>query len=217
MKFVLAVVTISTAVAVLEENCHSLFQEFKLKFARIYENDQVESYRRGIFCASMRRADEKNRINGHESFGVTKFSDRTFEEFSILLGRKDKGVPPSSNSVRKPTQNLLDSSSAIDWASLGKVTPVKNQVCIFISSTFHILIIIWVLKGQCGSCWAFSVAEQVESAWAMAGNALWEFSPQQIASCTKNCFGCGGGDTPAAYDYINSTVGLGSVSSNLTV
>jgi C1A family cysteine protease len=74
----------------------------------------------------------------------------------------------------------------------GKVTTVKNQ-------------------GQCGSCWAFSAAEQVESAWAMAGNALWEFSPQQIASCTKNCFGCGGGDTPAAYNYINSTIGLGSV------
>lgn len=63
------------------------------------------------------------------------------------------------------------------------MTPVKNQ-------------------GQCGSCWAFSAAETVESQWAMNGNSVWEFSPQQIASCTTGVRGCGGGDTVAAYEYI---------------
>jgi hypothetical protein len=45
------------------------------------------------------------------------------------------------------------------------------------------------------SCWAFSLTEQVESAWIMAGNAPWRLSVQQVTSCTSNVFGCGGGDT----------------------
>ena len=44
----------------------------------------------------------------------------------------------------------------------------------------------------------------------MNGNALWEFSPQQVASCTKTCNGCGGGWTTDAYTYIQGTLGLGS-------
>ena len=35
----------------------------------------------------MREVDELN-AKGNAVFGVTKFSDRTFEEFSVLLGRK---------------------------------------------------------------------------------------------------------------------------------
>jgi len=80
----------------------------------------------------------------------------------------------------------------VNWGAQGKVTPVKNQ-------------------GQCGTCWAFSTAETVESQWAMNGNPVWEFSVQQIASCTTTCNGCGGGLTEDAYAYIMSnSVGLGS-------
>lgn len=79
----------------------------------------------------------------------------------------------------------------VNWASQGKVTPVKNQ-------------------GQCGSCWAFSVASEIESQWAMNGNPIWEFSPQQVASCTSNCYGCGGGDTTYGYEYLMNVTGLGS-------
>jgi len=139
----------------------------------------------------MNRVDEKNLINGNPVFGVTKFSDHSIEEFTVLLGRKGRGTGAHKGiSVRKPTK-ALTSTSAVDWTTLGVVTPVKNQ-------------------GQCGSCWAFSAAEEVESAWAMAGNAIWEFSSQQITSCTPQTFGCGGGETQAAYDYIKSVVGLGS-------
>jgi C1A family cysteine protease len=143
----------------------------------------------------MARSDEKNRVNrehGKEyAFGVTKFSDRTQEELSVPLGRKGKGKKPARIVVKEAES--LSSTTYVDWVAEGMVTPVKNQ-------------------GQCGSCWAFSTAEAVESAWAMAGNMLWEFSPQQVASCTPDCFGCGGGDTVTAYEYLNSTIGLGAAS-----
>lgn len=45
------------------------------------------------------------------------------------------------------------------------------------------------------SCWAFSLTQQVESAWIMAGHAPWRLSVQQATSCTSGVFGCGGGDT----------------------
>lgn len=149
-----------------------------------------------MFALSMARVDKKNDINGTPVFGVTKFSDWSEEEFQVLLGRKDRAVAPTSVDVRKPGdaakfgRSVLTSAPAVvEWFSA--VTPVKNQ-------------------GQCGSCWAFSAAEEIESQWIMDGNAVWEFSPQQIASCTTNCFGCGGGDTVAAYEYLIGTLGLGS-------
>jgi len=141
----------------------------------------------------MKTSDERNVKNGQPIFGVTKFSDRTKEEFSALLGRKSdkKWNEEKVKAANAKTATGTSLPSYINWAEKGVVTPVKNQ-------------------GQCGSCWAFSAAEQIESQWALSGQALWEFSPQQVASCTTNAYGCGGGYTEYAFDYIASTVGLGS-------
>lgn len=65
-------------------------------------------------------------------------------------------------------------------------------------------------QGQCGACWAFSTAETVESEWKFQGNYLWEFSPQQVASCTTSCDGCGGGNQILGFEYLEGVVGLGS-------
>ena len=72
-------------------------------------------------------------------------------------------------------------------------------------------------QGDCGSCWAFSVAETIESRAALASDEkkLVELSAQQITACTPNPEHCGGtgncdGATEAlGYDYL-ATVGLTS-------
>merc|ERR1719161_104343 len=98
----------------------------------------------------------------------------------------------------KPTAPVSDftstmqGSNGIDWRKTKAVTPVKNQ-------------------GQCGSCWAFSATEEVESMFALHVNADHDidFSPQQITSCTKGeCMGCGGGFTEDAYNYLKGAKGL---------
>jgi hypothetical protein len=63
-------------------------------------------------------------------------------------------------------------------------------------------------QGQCGACWAFSTAEEIESEWKFQGNYIWEFSPQQVASCTTTCNGCGGGNQILGYEYlmVSSTI-----------
>lgn len=64
------------------------------------------------------------------------------------------------------------------------LTPVKNQ-------------------GQCGSCWAFSATEQLESQFAQQFGALEVLSPQQLVSCDPNCGGCDGGNPINAWFYVN--------------
>ena len=83
---------------------------------------------------------------------------------------------------------------SLDWRTKGVVTPVKTQ-------------------GHCGSCWAFSAVETIESALALAtGEAPIPLSVEQILVCCRTmhhsqCSSCMGGDPIAAYRYIqeNST------------
>merc|ERR1711991_119712 len=67
--------------------------------------------------------------------------------------------------------------AVLDWRKKAPfpVTAVKNQ-------------------GQCGSCWAFSATESVESVNIMAGNAAntVALAPQQIVDCDTTSMGCGG-------------------------
>jgi len=83
---------------------------------------------------------------------------------------------------------------AIDWSEKGATTPIKNQ-------------------GDCGSCWAFSTTEGVESAYFMANGKLPSpLSTQQIISCDKQDDGCDGGDLPTALKYLKNAGGQDSAS-----
>ena len=50
----------------------------------------------------------------------------------------------------------------------------------------------WRWKGGCGSCWAFSTAETVESTVAIATGKLFELSEQELVECLPNPNECGG-------------------------
>jgi len=202
---IVLLVVVATVSAKFAERYEEHFEEFKVKFGRMYDSDEEHARRKEIFRQAMNRVDHKNTINiaanGEQVFGITKFSDYTHEEFSVLLGRKnlqpkltgeENVLAPISFGNNKNLRGLNALPTYVNWGAQGKVTPVKNQ-------------------GQCGTCWAFSTAETVESQWAMNGNPVWEFSIQQIASCTTTCNGCGGGLTEDAYAYIMSNAeGLGS-------
>lgn len=57
-------------------------------------------------------------------------------------------------------------------------------------------------------CWAFSAVEQIEAQLVFAGVESVELSTQQITSCTPAAYGCGGGDTTTAYEYLARSAGL---------
>jgi C1A family cysteine protease len=78
--------------------------------------------------------------------------------------------------------------AAWDWTTQGATSPVKDQ-------------------GSCGSCWAFSATERIESAVYMQHNVMPILSTQQIISCDPNDGKCNGGDLPTAFDYVESDGG----------
>jgi len=148
-------------------------------------------YRLGVFSANMdiiQKLNEESPLGG-AVFGVNKFADLTTEEFSGNF----KGYRPVAWKVRRDLElPQVEAPATFDWEPTGKVTPVKNQA-------------------QCGSCWAFSATENIESVWMIAKDLTKDnfkpLAPQQIVDCDKRDGGCNGGDTPTAYEYVISAGG----------
>jgi len=83
----------------------------------------------------------------------------------------------------------FDPPPQVDWRGAGVITAVKNQ-------------------GLCGSCWAFSATESIESFTALATKQLQDLSIQQILDCTANPDQCGGtgGCGGATYELAWQTI-----------
>jgi len=104
---------------------------------------------------------------------VNHLADRTEDELKRLRGHKKGAAWNLMTSVDSTHSAPEDLPASVDWRDKGKVTPVKNQEA-------------------CGSCWAFSATESVESAYAIASGTLIELAPQTYVSCMKNPEQCGG-------------------------
>jgi len=119
------------------------------------------------------------------SFGLGKFSDWSREEFLQLNGFRP--VKPLVLSNKRSVEQAP--SGAIDWVAKGMTTPIKDQ-------------------GQCGSCWAFSTTETVESANLIAGKTVVPGAPQEIVDCDSSDSGCNGGDPQEALGWVKQQGGL---------
>merc|ERR1712032_730804 len=161
---------------------------------KTYKSDADEQQRYKLFLASKDRVQKLNELNKQEAFGITWMSDRLESE------KYKKGLKkPQEFTATAPVKDFtatMRSPASIDWRYTKAVTPVKNQ-------------------GQCGSCWAFSATEAIESQLILKTGAKYDItlSPQQIASCTSDsgsygCLGCNGGFTEGAYEYVKSAPGL---------
>jgi len=161
------------------------FKQYQVAHKKDYAPEEF-SRRFENFKASLARVAARNREQPDAVFGLNKFSDMSVEEFRTSR----------LNYVRKPrsaTYQVLradrDFAPNVDWRTKNAVTPVKDQ-------------------GDCGSCWAFSATEEVESMWALKNGTLNVFAPQQVVSCDTVDGACDGGDTITAYAYIKSAHGL---------
>jgi len=189
LLFVLLFVAVS-AVQILHGEIQ--FSSYMQKFNKNYKNGEEYVMRLKNFEDSIQRIEKLNKKAKYARFGINKFSDMSVEEFQNTILMKNPIIPTQKPNVPVLQTNVAALPTSFGWRDKGAVTAVKDQ-------------------GQCGSCWAFSVTENVESMWILAGKAknnTLNLAPQQIVDCDTSDAGCEGGDPPTAYEYIISAGGL---------
>jgi len=187
---VAVVLLLAFVAATLAVDLQADFRAWMAEYGKAYTgakfNKAFMAYK--INTAKIARLNAAAKSEGRDTtFAHNKFSDITPAEFKAkyLSGYK----PMSYQGVDGAVPVLVQASRAGDipdswsWVDQKKTTAVKDQ-------------------GQCGSCWAFSATEGVESAWLMANNTAVVLSPQQVVSCDKVDQGCNGGDLPTAFAYV---------------
>jgi len=170
------------------------FRQWMTKFNKQYDTPQEYQIRLTAFEATLLRLADRQTSEGSATFGLNRFSDMSPEEFAkyyLTFEAPSTQQLPDFRITDNTAEPLVDSVDSFDWRSMGAVSPIKDQ-------------------GQCGSCWAFSATEEIESMWFLSGNEMPILAPQQIVDCDHSLFdrGCNGGTTQFAYHYVEGAGGL---------
>jgi C1A family cysteine protease len=174
-----------------------MFQQWYTEQGKLYDTVDEMSLRFINFKETIKRINTNNAYTDMRGsgalFGLNKFSDMTPDEFAEKILMTPFTPAAAAHKEKNMILPRITAPDTFDWRTKGAVTAVKDQ-------------------GQCGSCWAFSVTENIESVWILAkglNNAtLPALAPQQIVDCDTSDLGCNGGNPPTAYDYVQSAGGL---------
>jgi len=189
MKFIILAAVLAISMAMPTD----LFERFMADYNKVYASAEEKAYRYSVFVDTLKRIDQLNQGEPFRPHGINQFADLTQDEFRAQY-LMPKGVieQRKAHLAQAPVLELEATDLPVEYSWLNNgsvVTPVKNQ-------------------GQCGSCWAFSTTENIESVWAIAGNPLVSLAPQQIVDCDTVDAGCNGGNPPTAYEYVIKAGGL---------
>ena len=177
--------------SILDNNTISnLFDDFKVTYNKSYKTIEEETLRYNYFNHFLDLIDERNSNDSYAIHGITKFADLSNDEFrKISLGYK---TTSNNNAKIAHINNYEGDETYINWANV-YTTAVKDQ-------------------GYCGSCWAFSATEQIESDAIRLGFLTTSdtLSPEQIVQCDSVDDGCDGGNTATAFEYVRNAGGIES-------
>ena len=191
---------------VSDSELQNQFSYFMSKYEKSYANDDEQNLRYQIFKNNYRRIEEHNLNN--KALGYTlrmnQFGDLTLKEFT----EKITGQSFDENTESHPSESVFDYGvesptdlairelripARVNWTENGIVTSIKDQT---IGRTV-----------QCNAGYAFAAIAAIESAAAIAGKPLTEFSPQQIIECTDTADfknnGWTGGMVNSTFRYVN--------------
>ena len=183
------------AARAVSDDVESRFAAWAADYGKVYESDAEVAVRLANFNATLARIERLAASEPEATFGLNEFADWSAAEFRAARGgyRPPAGGVDPGTKIKiadpLPTANL---SAAFDWRATAPkpVSPVKDQ-------------------GKCGSCWAFSATEAVESAWMLAGKGAVVLAPEEIVSCDdpsqrKLDAGCLGGAVYTALEFVKT-------------
>ncbi|CCD12273.1 unnamed protein product [Trypanosoma congolense IL3000] len=180
-------VPVALGVLHAEQSLQQQFAAFKQKYSRSYKDATEEAFRFRVFKQNMERAKEEAAANPYATFGVTRFSDMSPEEFRATY---HNGAEYYAAALKRPRKVVTVSTGkapdAVDWRKKGAVTPVRDE-------------------RLCDSSWAFSAIGNIEGQWKVAGHELTSLSEQMLLSCDTREDGCGGGLMDRAFQWIVSS------------
>jgi hypothetical protein len=163
------------------------WEAYKNQFGKVYTGGE-ESHRRNVFEKNLASYAVLNAAEPLAQYGPTLFSDMAAEDY--LNGYKPSTVTP-------PHELEFDTSLEVpvsrDWTGT-YTTAIKDQ-------------------GSCGSCWAESAIQQLESDAMREHNWTGVLSTQELVDCTSAGQGswrggCGGGNPTDGYDVLKKLGGV---------
>ena len=162
------------------------FMQFLVKYGKTYATKGDITSRFSTFSENFERVKEHNK-GGRFRMGINQFSDMTLEEFTAIYGQNKMIIRDKKQETTRPslesTLNEVQLPENVDWHHSGKTTVPSDQ-------------------GGCGSCWAFTTAATLESAFAIRFNSTPErLSVQYLVDCDGTNFACGGGWMLDAYSF----------------
>jgi len=182
-----------------------LFDEFKKTFGKDYDSKE-EKERYSTFLTNLEKVDTRNekerKAGGTAVHGITQFADISPGEFKkYYLGYVAPSAEAKAAVQPSKVEKYTGTAKSVNWANV-YTTSINNQ-------------------GYCGSCWAFSAVQQIESDAIRAGllTTKDKLSSQQVVSCDSTTYGvpammenwgCQGGNTETAYMYIAYNGGVSS-------
>lgn len=157
-----------------------IFKDYCAKYNKQYRNEAAEKIAMENVLKAYAEIEAHNRLyeQGKKSYhkALNHHSDLSNDEWEDrALGFIDAEDDSRSKRQGDNHEEFPPGPTSIDWREKGLVGDVLNQ-------------------GQCGSCWAFSAVEVVETVWRKNNNTKTP-SPQQLVDCDHHeAFGCHGGN-----------------------
>lgn len=146
---------------------------------QLYTGDEYQ-LRFGIYLANSRAIQEHNKQSTTYKLALNKFAAYTPAEYNTLLGHKSLSKERIVSNMRIAKHGYPEN---VDWRRERVVNEVKDQ-------------------SSCGSCWAFSVIQAMESQYCLAKDELLSLSESNLVDCVTVCYGCSGGDEYITYDWV---------------
>ncbi|KAJ3648348.1 hypothetical protein Zmor_020158 [Zophobas morio] len=148
------------------------WEKFKKTYAKTYQDQAEESYRKSIFFKNLQTIEDHNQkyTQGLVTYtvAINKFADRTVNELA-------KASRPTHRQKTKTKKVLISDTGvpeSIDWRDYGVITPIVDQ-------------------DFCLSCWAFAVVAAVEAHVGIHLNRKNQtLSEENLIDCVYPDFNC---------------------------